>query len=51
MRLRCEWAWLGGPQAQPDVLLEVDGDRIVGVDVAVGATAATAGGADVAPVR
>ena len=31
MRLRCEWAWLGGPQAQPDVLLEVDGDRIVGV--------------------
>jgi len=32
VRLRCEWAWLGGPQAQPDVLLEVDGDRIVGID-------------------
>ena len=36
MRLRCEWAWLGGPQAQPDVLLEVDGDRIVGVGADVG---------------
>ena len=45
MRLRCEWAWLGGPQAQPDVLLEVDGDRIVGVGP-VGA-GDHAGGADV----
>ena len=43
MRLRCEWAWLGGPQAQPDVLLEVDGDRIVGVGVAGGAGSAAAG--------
>jgi formiminoglutamate deiminase len=31
VRLRCEWAWLGGPQARPDVLLVVEGDRIVGV--------------------
>jgi formiminoglutamate deiminase len=40
VRLRCEWAWLGGPQAQPDVLLEVEGDRIVGL-----AGAGVAGGA------
>jgi formiminoglutamate deiminase len=48
VRLRCEWAWLGGPQAQPDVLLEVDGDRFVGVGVGVaGGAASAAAGADV----
>src|SRR5262245_36407944 len=31
MRLRCEWAWLGGATAEPDVVLEVDGDRIAGI--------------------
>jgi formiminoglutamate deiminase len=36
MRLRCEWAWLGGARAEPDVLLEVEGDRIVSVAPAGG---------------
>jgi len=47
VRLRCEWAWLGGPQAQPDVLLEVEGDRIVRVGVGgadVGGAGAPGGG-------
>ncbi|MCY4621555.1 MAG: formimidoylglutamate deiminase [bacterium] len=30
-RYWCELAWLGGPRATPGVLIEVDGDRIVGV--------------------
>jgi formiminoglutamate deiminase len=36
MRLRCEWAWLGGPRAEPDVLLDVEGDRIRSVAPAGG---------------
>ena len=27
----CEWAWLGGDNAEVDVLVHVEGDRIVGV--------------------
>jgi len=30
-RLWCELAWLGGERAEPGVLLEIDGDRIVAV--------------------
>ena len=30
-RYWCELAWMGGPRAVPGVLIEVDGDRIVGV--------------------
>jgi formiminoglutamate deiminase len=30
-RLWCELAWLGGERAEPDVLLELDGDRIAAV--------------------
>ena len=33
-RYWCEWAWLGGPRAEPDVVIEVNGDRIA--DVAAG---------------
>ena len=31
-RYWCELAWLGGPRATPGVVIEVDGDRIIGVD-------------------
>jgi len=52
VRLRCEWAWLGGPRAQPDVLLEVEGDRIVGVGVAdASASAVGDAGSDAAGVE
>ena len=30
-RFWCELAWLGGPQAEPGVVIEVEGDRIAGV--------------------
>ena len=33
MRLWCQWAWLGGDTAQAGVVLDVDGDRLVGVEV------------------
>ena len=31
-RYWCELAWLGGPRATPGVVIEVGGDRIIGVD-------------------
>jgi formiminoglutamate deiminase len=44
MRLRCEWAWLGGVRAEPDVVLEVDDDRLVGIEK--GGEAGDAGGGE-----
>ena len=35
---RCRRAWLGGPEVTDDVLVEIEGDRITGVTVGVGAT-------------
>jgi formiminoglutamate deiminase len=35
---RCRHAWLGGPEVSDDVLVEIEGDRITGVTVGVGAT-------------
>ena len=29
VRLWCEWAWLGGPQAEAGVVLDIEGDRLV----------------------
>ena len=34
-RYWCELAWLGGPRAEPGVVIEVDGDRIAGVAAGV----------------
>ncbi len=34
MRLWCEWAWLGGDAARAGVVLAIEGDRLVGVEVA-----------------
>jgi formiminoglutamate deiminase len=34
-RFWCEWAWLGGQAADEGVSIEVDGERIAGVEVAV----------------
>jgi len=34
-RLWCELAWLGGERAEPGVLLEVEGERLRGVDAGV----------------
>ena len=31
MKLSCELAWLGGEAAEPDVLIEIAGDRITAV--------------------
>ncbi|HEY8093467.1 MAG TPA: formimidoylglutamate deiminase, partial [Acidimicrobiales bacterium] len=42
MRLWCQWAWLGGPQAEPSVLLDVDNDRVITVTVGVEAPPAQA---------
>ena len=39
MKLWCQWAWLGGPQAEPGVVLDIEGDRLVSV----------AGGAEASP--
>jgi formiminoglutamate deiminase len=36
-RLWCELAWLGGERAEPGVLLEVEGERLRGVDAGVDA--------------
>src|SRR5262245_10853614 len=33
MRLWCEWAWLGGETAHAGVVLDIDGDRLVAVEV------------------
>ena len=35
MRLWCEWAWLGGPQAEAGVVLEVEGERITAVTTGI----------------
>ena len=37
----CELAWLGGERVEPDVLVTVDGDRIVAVEVGVSTAGAT----------
>jgi formiminoglutamate deiminase len=35
VKLWCEFAWLGGERAEPDVLVEIDGDRIAAVEPGV----------------
>jgi formiminoglutamate deiminase len=35
MKLWCELAWLGGERAEPDVLVEIDGERITAVETGV----------------
>jgi cytosine/adenosine deaminase-related metal-dependent hydrolase len=39
VKLWCQWAWLGGPQAEPGVVLDIEVDRLVSV----------AGGAEASP--
>jgi formiminoglutamate deiminase len=34
----CERAWLGGPEVTEDVLVEIDGDRIIGVTIGAGSS-------------
>lgn len=38
-RIWCEWAWLGGERLEPDVLLELDGERIAAVSAGAPAPA------------